>query len=190
MPGHLEKTRFPELIAVPNGFGPEGIAIGRGTTLFVGNMFGGAIYLGDLRTGRGTVLVASGTPGTMAIGVNADRRTNRLFVAGGFDGTVRAYAGHSGALLPAYQLAKPTQRPLINDIALTERAAYITDSCGGNLYKLPLGRGGRLQHPSRVRTIPLTATFSSSTSTFRTRQRRFPVSRAPTGLLRPRTADG
>jgi sugar lactone lactonase YvrE len=153
------KARFPDLIAVPNGFGPEGIAIGRGTTFFVGNMFGGAIYRGDLRTGRGTVLVASGTPGTMAIGLNVDRRTNQLFVAGGFDGTMRVYAGHSGALLATYQLAAPSQGPLINDIALTERAAYTTDSCGDNLYEVPLGRGGRLQHPSRVRAIHLTGDF-------------------------------
>ena len=54
------KARFPDLIAVPNGFGPEGIAIGRGTTFFVGNMFGRGIYRGALRTGRGKVLVASG----------------------------------------------------------------------------------------------------------------------------------
>ena len=178
-----KKARFPDLIAVPNGFGPEGIAIGRGTTFFVGNMFGGALYRGDLRTGRGKVLVASGAPGTMAIGLNVDRRTNHLFVAGGFDGTMRVYAGHSGALLATYPLAEPTQGSLINDIALTERAAYITDSCGGNLYQVPLGRGGRLQHPSRVRAIPLTGDFQFQHVPFPDPSAPFPYSPNANGIV-------
>jgi hypothetical protein len=152
-------VRFPDLIGIPNGFGPEGITIGRGTAFFVGNFFGGAIYRGDLRTGRGRLLVPTGPPGTMAVGLNLDRRTNHLFVAGGLDGTLRVYAGDNGAHLATYELAQPGQGSLINDIALTGWAAYVTDSCSANLYKIPLGPDGELPQPSRVKTIPMTGDF-------------------------------
>jgi hypothetical protein len=38
------ETPFPERIALPNGFQPEGIAIGRGTTFYVGSIPTGAVY--------------------------------------------------------------------------------------------------------------------------------------------------
>ena len=46
----------PELIRLPDGFRPEGIAIA-GNTFYVGSIPTGAIYRGDLRTGQGAVLV-------------------------------------------------------------------------------------------------------------------------------------
>src|SRR5919201_3462941 len=71
---------FPSTIALPRGFQPEGIAI-RGNTFYVGSIPTGAVYRGDLRTGRGAVRVA-GRSGRAAIGVAVDQR-DRLFVAGG-----------------------------------------------------------------------------------------------------------
>ena len=44
---------FPDIIPLPNGFQPEGIATGRGTTFYVGSIPTGAVYRGDLRTGEG-----------------------------------------------------------------------------------------------------------------------------------------
>jgi len=44
---------FPEIIPLPNGFAPEGIATGTGTTFYVGSLATGQIYRGDLRTGDG-----------------------------------------------------------------------------------------------------------------------------------------
>jgi hypothetical protein len=44
---------FPDLIQLPNGWRPEGIAEGRGTSFCVGSLVNGAIYRGDLRTGDG-----------------------------------------------------------------------------------------------------------------------------------------
>ena len=46
---------FPSRIDLPDGFRPEGIAIGKGTTFYVGSIPTGAIYRGDLRTGDGDV---------------------------------------------------------------------------------------------------------------------------------------
>ena len=70
---------FPEVIALPDGFAPEGIAVGKGTTFFVGSIPTGAVYRGDLRTGEGSVLVP-GAAGRQAIGMDVDVR-GRLFVA-------------------------------------------------------------------------------------------------------------
>ena len=44
---------FPDVIALPKGFQPEGIEVGKGMTFYVGSVANGAIYRGDLRTGRG-----------------------------------------------------------------------------------------------------------------------------------------
>ena len=71
---------FPATISLPNGWQPEGIAVGDGTTFYVGSIPTGAVYRGDLRTGKGSTLVA-GAAGRAAIGVEHDR--GRLFVAGG-----------------------------------------------------------------------------------------------------------
>ena len=71
---------YPETIPLPNGWQPEGIAIGKGTTFYVGSIPTGAIFRGDLRTGKGSTLV-SGASGRAAVGVAHDR--GRLFVAGG-----------------------------------------------------------------------------------------------------------
>ena len=39
-------TTFPEVIALPNGWMPEGIAVGKGSTFYSGSLANGAIYRG------------------------------------------------------------------------------------------------------------------------------------------------
>ena len=51
------QSPFQEVIALPNGFQPEGIAAGTGTTFYVGSIPTGAIYRGDVLTGTGEILV-------------------------------------------------------------------------------------------------------------------------------------
>src|SRR5664279_1068714 len=51
--------QFPQIISLPNGFQPEGISAGRGTSFYVGSLVDGAIYRGDVRTGAGSVLILS-----------------------------------------------------------------------------------------------------------------------------------
>ena len=89
--GHQQ---FPEVISLPNGFQPEGISAGRGTSFYVGSLVAGAIYRGDVRTGRGAVLIP-GQPGRIAAGTEVDKR-NRLFVAGASAGTGRVYDAQLG----------------------------------------------------------------------------------------------
>ena len=71
---------FPDRIDLPNGWQPKGIAVGRGTNVYVGSIPTGRVWRGDLRTGEGAELVPN--RGRRAIGVEVDRR-NRLWVAGG-----------------------------------------------------------------------------------------------------------
>jgi len=81
--------QFPQIISLPNGFRPEGISAGRGTSFYVGSLVDGAIYRGDVRTGAGSVLIP-GQPGRVAAGTKVDKR-NRLFVAGASSGAGHVY---------------------------------------------------------------------------------------------------
>src|SRR5215203_5865337 len=80
--GATSTAPFPEVIPLPNGFQPEGIATGEGTTFFVGSIPTGAVYRGDLATGEGAILVPA-QAGRSSIGMKYDDRTGLLFVAGG-----------------------------------------------------------------------------------------------------------
>ena len=134
--------RFPETIRLPDGWQPEGIAKGRGTTLYAGSLANGAVWAGDARTGQGRVLVP-GVTGRVANGLKLDRRRDRLFVAGGRTGQAFVYDARSGAQLAGYTFAAPGMG-FVNDVVLTRRAAYFTDSLQQQLYVLPIGRRGRL----------------------------------------------
>jgi len=143
-------TPFPATIALPTGFQPEGIAIQRGR-FFVGSIPTGAIYSGSLRTGQGSILV-QGVPGVRAAtGIEADGR-GRLFVAGAGTGHGYVYNARTGALIRDYTLT--TDASFINDVVVTPKAAFFTDSFNQRLYKLALGPGGSL--PSASTTLPLT----------------------------------
>jgi hypothetical protein len=128
VPATAGAATFPDTIRLPDGWQPEGIAAGRGTSLYVGSIPTGAIWKGDARTGQGDVLVP-GRPGERnAIGIKVDRR-NRLFVAGGPTGKAFVYDAATGADLASYQLAPAdTAVTFINDVVVTHRAAFFTDS--------------------------------------------------------------
>jgi sugar lactone lactonase YvrE len=140
VPAAFAKAAFPETIALPNGWQPEGIAIGRGTTFYVGSIPTGAIYRGDLRTGQGAPFV-QGAGGRAAVGVDYDR--GRLFVAGGSTGKGFVYDATTGRLLRELQLATGGGATFVNDVVATNRAAWFTDSSRAVLYRLPLSKDGR-----------------------------------------------
>src|SRR5262245_27624236 len=73
---------FPELLPLPNGWLPEGVATGRGPVIYSGSRAHGAIYAIDLRTGEGQVAVPP-QEGRIAVGLAFDHRTNFIFAAGG-----------------------------------------------------------------------------------------------------------
>ena len=144
---------------MPNGFFPEGIESGRGTSFFVGSMTDGAIWRGDLRTGSGTVL-APGAPGRASAGIAYEAGRNRIWVAGvgpplNGSGDVRVYDASSGALLATYQ---PPGVGLLNDVAVTREAVYVTDSGFPQLVVIPLPKDGSLPPRPRRRSCRSAAT--------------------------------
>ncbi|HWC26416.1 MAG TPA: hypothetical protein VG474_07530 [Solirubrobacteraceae bacterium] len=136
---------FPDRIELPDGWQPEGIAAGRGHDLFVGSIPTGAVLRVDARTGARRVVVQGGE-GRAAIGLKADRR-GRLFVAGGPTGRAFVYDARSGADLASFQLAPPGAETFVNDVALTRRAAYFTDSRRAVLYVVDTDLSGARELP-------------------------------------------
>ena len=150
----LAKASFPATIALPNGWQPEGIAIGNGNTFYVGSIPTGAIYRGDLRTGKGAAFVPAAA-GRAAIGIEHDR--GRLFVAGGQTGKGFVYDAGTGALIRELQLATGAGATFVNDVVVTKRAAYFTDSNQAVLYRVALSKSGA---PGATSTpLPLTGDF-------------------------------
>jgi sugar lactone lactonase YvrE len=145
-PGH-----FVDVIALPDGFGPEGIAIGPGGTGYVGSLVDGDVYVFDVRTGQEITTLEG--PGTPSVGLKIDNH-GRLFIAGGPTGQARVVDAATGDLIRSYTLT--TQPSFINDVVLTHDAAWFTDSSQAQLYKLPLGPGGALPGPDAVEVVPLT----------------------------------
>ncbi|NTU63675.1 MAG: superoxide dismutase [Chloroflexi bacterium] len=151
------KGAFPSIINLPNGWRPEGIAIGRGTNFYAGSLANGAIYRGDLRTGAGDILVP-GVTGRAIAGLYVDDRSNKLFAAGTQSGQAFVFDARTGATLATYQLAA-TFPSFINDVVVTRDAAYFTDSFQAMLYRVPLGPKGALPDQSAVQRIPLSGDF-------------------------------
>ena len=67
-----ERTSYPDEIALPNGFLPEGITIGKRPIAYLGSLADGDIYAADLRTGKGKVIVEG--DGTPSVGLKVSRR--------------------------------------------------------------------------------------------------------------------
>jgi len=143
-------SRFPERIDLPNGFRPEGIAIGPGDTFYVGSIPTGAVVRGHLRTGESSILVPA-QAGRAAIGIDNDHR-GRLFVAGGPTGHGFVYDARTGANIADYDFTVGDPPTFVNDVIVTRRAAWFTDSVNQVLYRVRIGRHGRL---GPARTVPL-----------------------------------
>ncbi len=141
---------FPARIDLPDGWMPEGITSGPGTTFYAGSLANGAIWRGNLRTGAGSVLVP-GAAGHVAVGMDYQAGAKRLWVAGGPTGAVCVYDARSGAPLATYQFAAG----FLNDLVVTPDAVYATDSFVQQLAVIPLGPGGALPAPGAAFVRPL-----------------------------------
>jgi sugar lactone lactonase YvrE len=144
--------RFPDTIALPTGFFPEGIVIGHGPHAYITSMANGDVYKLSLATGAGRVLTPGSGMRMGAVGITLDRY-GRLYVAGGPSGTAFVIDSATGRTIATYQLA--TEGSFVNDIVLTPEAAWVTDSLAPVLYKLPYGRRGALPSQADVVRIPL-----------------------------------
>jgi len=161
--GNALAAPFPDVIPLPNGFQPEGIASGEGTTFYVGSIPTGAVYQGDLLTGEGDVLVPA-QEGRSAIGLKHDPRTDLLYVAGGPTAYAYVYDATTGESVAAIQLtALPS---FINDVTITEDAAYFTNSFQPFLYRIPLGDDGALDPNATAEEIALGGDYEFSPGAF------------------------
>ena len=139
------RHRYADRIALPVGFQPEGIAIGRAPVVYSGSRVSGDIFAADLRTGQGRVIVPGG--GIPALGMKLDG--SRLFVAGGGSGTGRVVDVRRGVVLRTFALTTSTTT-FVNDVVLGKRYAWFTDSLQPQLYRVD--RRGR---STAVTTVPL-----------------------------------
>ena len=150
---------FPELIQLPADFGPEGIAVGNGSTFYAGSLAAstrGQILVGDLRTGEFATLAAS--DGVPATGMKHDPRSNLLFVARAGSGMGTIFNADSGDVVLSYQFK--TAPTFINDVVITRDAAYFTDTQAPFLYRVALGPAGA--PADDFTSIPLPGTFRTN----------------------------
>ncbi len=150
------RTPGPSRINLPDGFRPEGIAIGRRPVAYVGSLADGDIYRANLHTGRGRVI--SQGDGTPSVGMKLDGR-GRLWVAGGADGDAKVVNSRTGRVLATYDFVGASTDPsFVNDVVLRRRAAWFTDSQRAVLYKVSPAKGRAAR--ARVRTVPLTGAWN------------------------------
>lgn len=130
----------PDVIALPDGFRPEGVVAGRGTELFAGSLADGSIVRVDLRTGSVDVAVPPQAD-RIAVGLAFDVRSSLIWVAGGPSpsGHGYAYDASTGAPLTAFAFGGG----FVNDVVVTRSAAWFTDSFAPMLYRVPLDASGR-----------------------------------------------
>ncbi len=131
----------PDVVVLPGATSAEGIALGRGSTFYAGDLFTGDIFAGDLQRGTAELLVDA-PDGRQAAGMDFDRSTGLLFVAGGFTGQGYVYDTSTGDTVASYQFAGPGSGALINDVVVTGDGAWFTDSTRPTLYFVPLTRSG------------------------------------------------
>lgn len=163
MIGATSASAFPDVIHLPNGWRPEGIASGTGTIFYVGSVATGAVYQGDLRTGDGHVLVPPQT-GRSAAGLKYDVRSDLLYVAGASTGHAYVYNAETGATVVDIPLT--TSPNFINDVAITRDAVYFTNSSQAVLYRVPLSNNGDLPLPPKVEEISLSGDYQLIANAF------------------------
>ncbi|MET0998888.1 MAG: superoxide dismutase [Marmoricola sp.] len=157
------RTPGPQRINLPDGFQPEGIAIGRRPVAYLGSLAGGDIYRADLRTGRGRV-ISQGVDGTQAVGMKLGPK-GRLWVAGGAGGAAKVVSTRTGRVLATYDFIGTTTGPtFINDVVLRKRAAWFTNSRQAVLHKVSPVKGRPAQ--ARVQTVPLTGAWNQVENEF------------------------
>jgi sugar lactone lactonase YvrE len=156
-PGALaDQQNFPARIDLPNGWRPEGITAGRGTSLYVGSLANGAIWKTDARTGAGAVL-SPGVNGRVSVGVDYDKRNDRLWVAGGGTGEIRVVDANSGQILRSFTVPGAAGVGFLNDVAITREAVYVTDSRRSLLVVIATPRNGELPLQDAVSILPLSS---------------------------------
>jgi sugar lactone lactonase YvrE len=136
-------ARPDQQIVLPGATSAEGIATGRGSTFYAGDLLAGTIFVGGLQSGSVSVL-REPPDGRMAVGMHVDVRHDLLFVAGGLTGQGYVYDTRTGADVAVFTFADPTTATFVNDVVVTRSGAWFTDSAQPRLYRVPIAPGGTL----------------------------------------------
>ena len=127
-------------VALPNGLRPEGIASGPGTTYYAGSMRDGRVVTGDLRRGTSRVLLR-GASGRQIRGMQRDPRSGLLWATGnvGTAGHVWAISTRTGRVVKDVTVPGSA---FLNDLVVTSRAVWVTDSRVDRLARIAVTRRG------------------------------------------------
>ncbi len=138
-PHHTPGVR--RTVALPDGIRPEGITSGPGTTYYVGSLADGRIVTGDLLRGSSRVLLPGAT-GRSLRGLFHDRRTGLVWAVGNVGSISHVWAvnGTSGAVVSDTVVPGGV---FLNDLVVTARAVWVTDSQVDRLAVIRLTRRGR-----------------------------------------------
>jgi sugar lactone lactonase YvrE len=155
----VAEPRADKVIVLPGATSAEGIAAGAGSTFYAGDLFAGDIFRGDIKRGTAELFIDA-PAGRNAVGLKADLRHNLLFVAGGQTGQAYVYHLRTGATVATYQIPGAT---LVNDVAVTRRGAWFTDSAQGKLFFVPVDGYGK---PGPLRTLTLSGPAADTSGEF------------------------
>ncbi len=161
VPGAMAAPAADEIV-LPGASSTEGIAVGRGSTFYAGDIFRGDIFRGDLQHGTAELFIHA-PAGRMAGGMKVDVPSGLLFVAGGSTGQAYVYDTATGATVGTYQLGNPAAGTFINDVTVTRQAAWFTDSIQAKLYCVPIGAGGT---PGAARSLALSGPAADTSGEF------------------------
>ena len=148
-PGPATARAVPETITLAGATSAEGIASGIGSTFLAGDLVLGDIYRGSTRSGSASLFIDA-PDGRMAVGMKVDAERNLLIVAGGFTGQAYVYDARTGADVAVVQLADPALGTIINDVVVTDDAAWFTDSLQPVLRHVAIGSDGSIGSPSTL----------------------------------------
>jgi sugar lactone lactonase YvrE len=148
------------VVQLPGATSAEGIASGRGSTFYAGDLFAGDIYRGDLQHGTASLFIDA-PANRMAAGMKFDPTSGFLYVAGLSTGQGYVYDTATGATVAVYQFANPGNT-VINDVTLTKDGAWFTDSVQPQLYFVPISHGV----PGTFRTLTLSGPAADLTGQF------------------------
>lgn len=126
-----------KLIVLPGATSAEGIAKGRGSTFYAGDLLGGDIFRGDIRKGTAAKFIDVPAGTRMAVGMAVDRGRHLLFVAGGSFGGAYVYDLDTGATAATYAFGAG----FVNDVTVTRAGAWFTDSTAARLFFVPRNLG-------------------------------------------------
>lgn len=151
----------PSIVVLTGASSAEGIAAGGGATFFAGDLFRGDIYRGNFKRGSASLFIDA-PEGRMAAGMELAPAHRLLFVAGGFTGQAYVYDTRTRATVASYQFGEP-QASVVNDVAVTRRGAWFTDSKQAKLYFVPISRAGKL---GTFRTLALSGPAADTSGEF------------------------